>query len=264
MNTGSLGDELKNTAALSFKDVSFAYPGAEQPVLEHISFEVAKGSFTSVIGASGSGKTTLFRLLNRFEKLTKGEILVEGAPIETLKTVASYMPQEDTLFPWLNVQENVCLPMKVRKIPKKEREEQAGRLLRQVGLDGWEKSRVSELSGGMRQRAAFARTLCAGEDLLLLDEPFSALDSITRISLQEWLLEQWEELGKTILFVTHDVEEAIFLSEQVMVLKGKPVNEVQIVPIPLPRERTREMLMRPEILELKEMLIRSLQSEAQI
>lgn len=247
---------------LEFQNVTFTYSGAESPVIRNLSFSVEAGSFVSIIGASGSGKSTLFRLLNSLETIQEGTIRVNGQDIQTLSHYTSYMPQQDLLFPWRTVEQNVMLPMQVQKLPKAECRKAAAEMLSRVGLSDWAKAYPRELSGGMRQRVSFARTLCAGSNLLLLDEPFSALDSITRISLQEWLREQWDTLDKTILFITHDVEEAIFLSEKVLVLTGNPVSDLQEFTIPLPKERNRDMLLTPEILELKEKLVGILRSEA--
>ena len=247
---------------LSFDQVTFAYSGANSPIIKNLSFSVEDGSFVSIIGASGSGKTTIFRLLNGLEAMQEGRIQVDGKDIHTLGHYAGYMPQQDLLFPWRSVEENVMLPMEIQKVPKEERRRAAQEMLRRVGLTEWMNAKPKELSGGMRQRVSFARTLCAGSDLLLLDEPFSALDSITRISLQEWLRDQWNHLEKTILFITHDVEEAIFLSEKILVLTGRPVDSLVEFTVPLPKERTRDMLLTPEILKMKEELVAMLRQEA--
>ncbi len=247
---------------LEIQNLSFQYPGSGEQIFRGLSLQAERGSFVSIIGASGSGKTTFFRLLNGLEKPDSGSICIDGVPISQKKNYASYMPQQDLLFPWLSVEKNVMLPLTVQKQPKALCHERAMEMLRQVGLSEWADHYPRELSGGMRQRVSFARTLCAGGELLLLDEPFSALDSITRISLQEWLYGQWKQLGKTILFITHDVEEAIFLSGTILVLTGHPVTGLREFPVPLPKERDREMLLRPEIAELKEELISLLRSEA--
>ncbi len=249
---------------LQFQNVSFRYEGASEQIFRDLSFTVEDGSFVSIIGASGSGKTTLFRLLNGLERPGSGSILSDGRAIgEQKEPFASYMPQQDLLFPWLTVEKNVMLPMRVQKRPREECRKAAAHMLSRVGLSEWADRYPRELSGGMRQRVSFARTLCAGSNLLLLDEPFSALDSITRISLQEWLYGQWKELGKTILFITHDVEEALFLSQRILVLTGRPVTDLKEFPVPLPRERDREMLLLPEAARLKETLIRLLRKEAE-
>ena len=162
--------------------------------------------FVSVIGASGCGKSTIFRLVNKLLLPASGEILVDGESIERKRNYCGYMPQQDLLFPWRTVRENLLLPMEIRGgYSKTEMREKADAALESVGLKDWGDKMPKELSGGMRQRAAFARTVLTGSDLLLLDEPFSALDYLTRISMREWLLEQWEREKKTVLFITHDV-----------------------------------------------------------
>lgn len=247
---------------LTIENLKFTYKKAAEPIFDGLSLTAEKGSFVSIIGASGSGKTTLFRLLNGLEQPDSGRILIDEKPAGAKGNYASYMPQQDLLFPWLTVEKNVMLPMTVQKQPREASEKKAAAMLAQVGLSGWEKHFPKELSGGMRQRVSFARTLCAGGDILLLDEPFSALDSITRISLQEWLLDQWKHLEKTILFITHDVEEAIFLSQKVLVLSGHPVRNLREFIVPMGADRTREMLLKPEIAKLKEDLIALLRNEA--
>lgn len=260
---------------LELNDIHFSYPHSAEEIFRGLSLSIEDGTFVSIIGASGSGKTTLFRLLNGLEEPSSGSILLDGAPVPLRSSApkqgrpfsapahyASYMPQQDLLFPWLTVEKNVMLPMTVQRKPKGQCLEAARQMLARVGLLEWAGRYPRELSGGMRQRVSFARTLCAGADLLLLDEPFSALDSITRISLQEWLLEQWNALEKTILFITHDVEEAIFLSRRILVLTGHPVTSLQEYIVPLPDRRNREMLLRPEIAALKESLIAILRQEA--
>ena len=248
---------------LRFNNISFQYQNSDEPIIKDLSFAAETGSFTAIIGASGSGKTTLFRLLNKLEIPDSGSILVDDTDIRQLNNYTSYMPQQDLLFPWLTVEENVMLPMTVRKVAKAEKKERARQMLKQVGLLEWADKKPSELSGGMRQRVSFARTLCVGADILLLDEPFSALDSITRIGLQEWLLEQWRQLGKTILFITHDVEEALYLSQRILVLTGRPVANAEEYVVPCQADRTREMLTHPDVINLKEQLIAKLQHEAE-
>lgn len=249
---------------LEFKNVSFSYKNSEETVLKDISFNIPDGSFVSIIGASGSGKSTIFRLLNGLEEPVTGSITLNGKNISTLGHFAGYMPQQDLLFPWRTVEQNVMLPMQIQHIKEEKRKEAADELLKKVGLADCKSKYPRELSGGMRQRVSFARTLAAGADLLLLDEPFSALDSITRISLQEWLREQWSLLDKTILFITHDVDEAIYLSEKVLVLSGQPVDSITQYDVPLPRIRCRDMLYKPETERLKETLTDILRKEAGI
>ena len=248
-------------AALEYKNVTFRYQEDEYEMFRDLSFTVEQGEFVSVIGASGCGKSTLFRLINQLEEPDHGEILVKGKSIVGQKGYAGFMPQKDLLMPWRTVGSNLCLPMEINKIPKKEQQRKSRDLLKRMGLEGYYDKYPRELSGGMRQRVSFARTLLTGSELLLLDEPFSALDYFTRVSLQEWLLEQWKREKRTILFVTHDVEEALYLSGRVLILRGRPVTAVESVKVPLPYERVREQLEKPEILHLKEKLIHQLRAE---
>lgn len=248
---------------LRFENITFGYEGADRPILENLSFEVPDKSFVSIIGASGSGKTTIFRLLNFLEKPQSGQITIDNKNIKELKNYAGYMPQQDLLFPWRTVEKNVMLPMQIKKLPKEEQKQKALEMLERVGLLDYAKKYPRELSGGMRQRVSFARTLCEGSDLMLLDEPFSALDSITRLKMREWLRKQWEMLDKTILFITHDVEEALYLSEKVFVLNGDPVSSMKVVDVPLGKERNVEMLKTDSIRQLKEDLVELLRREAE-
>ena len=220
------------------------------------------GEFVCVIGPSGCGKSTIFRLVNKLLTPAEGMVLVNGTPIEKQKNYCGYMPQQDLLFPWRTVKENLMLPMEIQGgISKVEMEQRADQALESVGLKDWGKKSPKELSGGMRQRAAFARTVLTGSDLLLLDEPFSALDYLTRLSMREWLLEQWEREKKTVLFITHDVEEAVFLSSRILVVENMPITHLKSIEVPAEYPRTREELMRPEIVKLKEDLIDMLRRE---
>ena len=248
---------------LAFHHVDFTYPGEKEKILDGLSFQVQDGEFISILGASGGGKSTLFRLLNGLETIQGGSIEIDGKNIRDLKHYCSYMPQRDLLFPWRTVEQNVMLPMEIAGVDKAKRKKDCGHMLRRVELEPYAKKYPRDLSGGMRQRVSFARTLCAGSNLLLLDEPFSALDSITRINLQEWLLRQWGKFNRTVLFITHDVEEAIFLSQKIYVLKEKPIRTVEQIEVPLPYPRTRDMLLQPEIMRLKEELIRALRQKVE-
>ena len=249
---------------LKFDNVSFQYDVEDFSIIDHLSFDVQDGEFVSVIGASGCGKSTIFRLVNKLLLPASGEILVDGESIEKKRNYCGYMPQQDLLFPWRTVRENLLLPMEIRGgYSKTEMREKADAALESVGLKDWGDKMPKELSGGMRQRAAFARTVLTGSDLLLLDEPFSALDYLTRISMREWLLEQWEREKKTVLFITHDVEEAIFLSGRVLVVEDTPIRKLHSFEVPAPYPRTRACLTDPKMLELRENLISLLRKEVQ-
>ena len=249
-------------SVLSFDHVSYQYPSEDFDIIDELSFDVEPGSFHCILGVSGCGKSTIFRMTNGLLQPKKGTIRVNGQPISDQKQYCGYMPQKDLLFPWRSVGENLALPMEIsRKLSKKEQSERIDQALNEVGLGGLRDKRPDELSGGMRQRAAFARTMLTGSDLLLLDEPFSALDFLTRISMQEWLLDQWQKHRHTILFITHDVEEALFLSSSVLVVEQTPIRALKEIPVPLDYPRDRSVLARPEIVALREELIGMLRKQ---
>ena len=240
---------------LEFRDVSFKYEEDEEPMMTDLSFHVEDGEFVSIIGASGCGKSTIFRLINGLEKPQKGGIFVNGRSISEQKNYSAFMPQKDLLLPWRTIEKNVCLPMEIMRVPEDERRKAARAALEQVGLLDYAEKFPKDLSGGMKQRVAFARTLLSGADMLLLDEPFSALDYLTRVDMQEWLLSQWKDSGKTIIFITHDVEEAVFLSKRIFVIQDRPFSKMEETIVPMDYPRKREELKRPDIADLKERLI---------
>ena len=241
---------------LEFEHVSYQYPGEDFDIIDDLSFSVESGSFHCIIGVSGCGKSTIFRMTNGLLQPKSGTIRVGGKPIGEQKHYCGYMPQKDLLFPWRTIGENLALPLEIRGgLSKAERRERVDDALADVGLEGCRDKMPDELSGGMRQRAAFARTMLTGSDLLLLDDPFSALDFLTRISMQEWLLGQWEKHKKTILFITHDVEEAVFLSGSVLAVTSTPIHTLTEVPVPATYPRTRECLTHPDMVALREDLI---------
>lgn len=247
---------------LRFDNVSYQYPGESFDIIDRLSFSVEPGSFHCIVGVSGCGKSTIFRLINGLLPPKGGTISVNGKPITAREHYCGYMPQKDMLFPWRTVGENLALPLEIqRRYTKAQQRELIDAALADVGLDGCRDKRPDELSGGMRQRAAFARTMLTGSDLLLLDEPFSALDFLTRISMQEWLLEQWQRHRKTILFITHDVEEAIFLSSSVLVVEKTPIHDLREIPVPMTYPRTRQDLIRPEVAALREQLVEMLRKQ---
>lgn len=254
----------RGAAMLEFKNVTFQYPEDAAPMIEKLSFSVSRGEFVSIIGESGCGKSTVFRLINKLLLPQSGEICVNGSPIHAQKNYAGYMPQKDLLFPWRTIEKNLWLPMEIRRLPKSEMQKKADAVLNDVGLADYKNKYPKDLSGGMRQRISFARTLLTDCELMLLDEPFSALDSLTRMSMQEWLLTQWTYFHKTIMFITHDVEEAIFLSSHIYVVTDTPIKQLEVIHVPLPYPRSRSQLKQPEILELKEYLINRLRKQVNV
>lgn len=255
----------ESVSMLRFDQVSYQYPGESFDIVDRLSFSVTPGSFHCIVGVSGCGKSTIFRMTNGLLQPKNGEILVGGKAIAGQKQYCGYMPQKDMLFPWRTVGENLALPLEIRGgYSRKEQRELIDAALADVGLEGCRDKRPEELSGGMRQRAAFARTMLTGSELLLLDEPFSALDFLTRISMQEWLLDQWQKHRKTILFITHDVEEAVFLSSSVLVVESTPIRALREIPVPLDYPRTRQDLKRPEIVDLREQLVDLLRKQVTV
>lgn len=202
-------------------------------------------------------KSTLFRLITGLEEASTGQIELT----ETKSHPVGYMPQKDMLLPWRTIIENAALPLECQGVQKKEAQIKAKELLQKFGLQGYETKYPKDLSGGMRQRVSFIRTLLTGGEILLLDEPFSALDALTKASLQEWLFEQWKEWEKTILFITHDVEEALFLSNRIFVVENQPITTLTERIVPLDRNRTRKDLYKPEVLALKDELLSMLQRQ---
>lgn len=241
---------------LEFRHVTFQYEVEDFNIIDDLSFHIAPGEFVSIIGASGCGKSTIFRLTNQLLPMKSGEILVGGRDIHAQKRYCGYMPQKDLLFPWRTVGQNLRLPLEIRGgMTAAEMDARVDAALQKAGLSDARNKMPGELSGGMRQRAAFARTVLTDSDLLLLDEPFSALDFLTRISMQEWLLGQWEADRKTVLFITHDVEEAIFLSGRVLVVEETPIRRLTSIEVPAGHPRTRACLRDPCMIELRETLI---------
>ncbi len=206
------------------------------PVLSDVSITVARSRFAAVIGPSGSGKSTLLALIAGLEQPSRGTIHVEGSS-QRLGRVG-YMPQRDLLHPWLDTLSNASVGIEVRGVPRAEARAAAAALLLQFGLAGFEHARPHELSGGMRQRVALARTILAAGNLVLLDEPFGALDALTRLHMQRWLMETWPSLGRTGLMVTHDVDEALLLADDIFVLSARPGRLVAHVRVPFERPRS--------------------------
>ncbi|MFN7208813.1 MAG: ABC transporter ATP-binding protein [Aggregatilineales bacterium] len=223
---------------LSLQHISKTFNG-ERPVqaLADVSFSVAQGEFVSLIGQSGSGKSTLCNLIAGLIVPDAGEIRLNGALINGQTGHVGYMPQRDLLMPWRTVLQNVTLSAEIRRLPLEQAREHARALLPLFGLEGFADAYPRQLSGGMRQRAALLRTFLLERPLLLLDEPFGALDALTRREMQNWLLTVWLKLQPTVLFITHDVREAALLSDRVLVLSARPGRLIADVPIRLPRPR---------------------------
>ena len=229
--------------------------------LDGVEFALAQHERVGIVGASGGGKSTLLSLVAGLLDPDAGTIVVEGATTRRERLArCALMPQNDLLLPWRSALDNACLALENRGVSRREARARARPFFARFGLDGFETARPSELSGGMRQRVAFLRTLLAGKDVLLLDEPFGALDSITRAQMQEWLWQALEEEPRTTLLVTHDVEEALLVCHRVAVLCARPGRIVQELEARFPRNGPRrEIVTTPEFVDLRERALEALE-----
>jgi NitT/TauT family transport system ATP-binding protein len=234
----------------------------ETSALTDVSFNIARGEFVSVIGPSGCGKSTLFNIIGGLVGEYDGAVRLDGERIAGPHPQIAMVFQEESTFPWRTTLENVAFGLEIRGVPKAEREARASAVLDLVGLRGFAGRHPGELSGGMRQRTALARALCAEPEILLMDEPFAALDEQTRLLLGEKLLEIWERLHQTTLLITHSIAEAVQLSDRVVVLSYRPGRIKQIVEIDLPRPRTADVLAGERFAHLVAQIWNDLRAEA--
>ena len=230
--------------------------GNKVEALNNVSLDIRKGEFISIIGPSGCGKTTLLRLIAGLDKPQSGELTIDGSKITDVSPERGYVFQQGGLFPWLTVESNIAYGLKARKVFKSNKEK-VGKYIDMVGLGGFEKSYPHQISGGMAQRVAIARALINEPKALLLDEPMGALDSFTRSDLQDKLLELWKENGTTMILVTHDIDEAIYLSDRIVIMTPRPGKISKIIDVDLPRPRHRGgvefLALRKSILEFFEL-----------
>lgn len=244
---------------LELKKVGKTYPNTIKRTLKDIDLTVEDGEFICIVGPSGCGKTTLLNLVAGLEQPTKGEILLDGEPITGPGADRVVMFQDAALYPWLNVLENVMLGMEFIGVPKEERQSRAEHYLKLVHLLEFQKYPIHQLSGGMRQRVSLARALSMDSKLLLMDEPFSALDKQTTNMLRAELEQIWLETHKTVLFVTHSVEEAVYFADRIVVLSENPGQIKEIMPCSLKRPRK---IDEEEFLHVRQKLLESVQKEA--
>ncbi len=241
---------------ISLRSVSKVYGGARAVVaLDHVDFEVAEGEFVALLGPSGCGKSTLLNLVAGFEGLSEGTLTFDNAPVTRPGPDRGVVFQEASLLPWLNVWENVVFGPKVQKLARSEYEPRAREILKIVGLEAFHEALPVQLSGGMRQRVGIARALVMQPRALLMDEPFGALDAQTRLSMQALLLEVWQKLKTTVLFVTHDIDEAILLADRICVMTARPGRITRTIPITLPRPRSIDDLTSAEFNRFKAMIM---------
>ncbi|MGE8203824.1 ABC transporter ATP-binding protein [Heyndrickxia sp. NPDC080065] len=238
---------------LEIKNISKSF--GDQLVLQDLSFSINDGEFVSILGPSGSGKSTLFRLIGGISSPDSGAIYIDGEKINGKRGAISYTPQASSLFPWRTILDNVLLGQEIAgKIDK----EQAVKMIERAGLKGYENEYPHKLSGGMQQRVSFIRSILSPQSIICLDEPFSALDELTRLEMQKWLLSIWSEHKRSILFVTHNIEEAIYLSDRIIVLSSKPAMVKKEFTIPFKRPRNEDSLLTEEFLQWKKLIYQEL------
>jgi len=223
--------------------------------LEDVTLSLEKNQFVSILGPSGCGKSTLFNVISGLELPDRGNIIIDSKNYNGKTGRVSYMHQKDLLFPWNNIIGNVSLSLLIKGWNKKKAQTEAKKYFTDFGLKGFEKSYPSQLSGGMRQRAALLRTYLFANDIMLLDEPFGNLDAITRRKMQLWLLEILEKINASVLFITHDIDEALFLSDRIYLLSKRPSVIRKIFDIDIKRPRDKKMFTTPEFNKLKEEII---------
>jgi ABC-type nitrate/sulfonate/bicarbonate transport system ATPase subunit len=236
---------------LGLQNISMVFdvPGKSFTALEPLNLNVQTGRFVSLIGPSGCGKSTLFNIIAGLQEPTTGCVLIDGYDATGLIGQVGYMLQKDLLLPWRTVVDNVVLGLEISGMRMAEARNRALPLLRRYGLGGFEHQHPRSLSGGMRQRTALLRTLLLDKDIILLDEPFGALDALTRSQMQDWLLQLFTDFGRTVVFITHDVREAVYLSDEIYVMTSRPGRIIEKLIIDLPRPRARSVVTNPEFIE---------------
>ena len=241
---------------------SFDVDGHRLLVLDNIQLTVGEGEFVSIIGPSGCGKSTLLNIVAGLDSPDSGTVTVEGGQGVSSLGRVGYMQQKDLLLPWRTVLDNAILGLELGGMPRRQARRRALELTEIFGLKGYESQYPYALSGGMKQRAAFLRTMLMDQDVVLLDEPFGALDALTRVQMQEWLLQLWDSLRKTIILITHDMDEAILLSDRVYVLSPRPGRITLVLEVDLPRPRSYEQVTEPSFARLKSRLLEALREKS--
>ncbi len=244
-------------SAITATDVSMVFETRSGRVhaIDRVTLEIPDAHFACIVGASGCGKSTLLNVMGGLMRPTSGSVHLDGRQIHGPGTDRGMVFQSYTLFPWLRVRENVEFGPKLKGMAKDERRRISGRLLEEMGLAEFARAYPKELSGGMKQRVAIARALANDPKVLLMDEPFGALDALTRAAAQRFLTEIWEQHRRTIAFVTHDIDEAIFLGDTVFVMTPRPGRLREVIPIDIPRPRTLDELGTPRFGELKRQIL---------
>ena len=256
---------MSRKTKLQVKNLSRIYEGNNGPVvaLQDVNLTVKESEFVMIVGPSGCGKTTLINIIGGLDEATSGEVLLDRKPVSAPGVDRGMVFQGYSLFPWLNVQKNIEFGLKMKGIPAAERADQAKKYIELVGLKGFETALPKQLSGGMKQRVAIARTLANEPEVLLMDEPFGALDAQTRVVMQELLADISRRTGTTILFITHDIDEAVLLGERVYVMSRRPGTVRDVIEVNIPGERSHNSLVLPEFLETKKQIMDMLWQESQ-
>lgn len=238
---------------ISLKNIGKVFEQTQSHVeaLVDVSFDVRENEFVSMLGPSGCGKSTLLKIVAGLDGDYTGEAFVSGRDVRAAAPSVCLMHQKDLLLPWRTVLDNVALPLEINGVPRPQRERTALAYFEEFGLSGFERMYPKQLSGGMRQRAALLRTFLDEGGVYLMDEPFAALDALTRFKMREWLLGVWQRHRKAVLFVTHDIEEAVFLSDRILVLSERPASVAHEFAVNLPRPRRRDMLEDTAFIRLR-------------
>lgn len=238
---------------LEVNHISKCFDG--KPILQDISITLNQGELVSLLGVSGGGKTTLFNIIAGLLPPDEGNVILNGKDITNQPGQISYMMQKDLLLPYRTIEDNAALPLLLKGVNKRDARTQVSPLFAQFGLEGTQKKYPAQLSGGMRQRAALLRTYLFSQDVALLDEPFSALDTLTKRSIHQWYLDVMEQIQLTTLFITHDIDEAILLSDRIYLLSGSPGKIAAEIVIQEPKPRREDFSLTPEFLEYKRKIL---------
>jgi len=251
--------------SIRIKELNMVYTGPDDDgtglgVLQNVNLDVRSNEFVSILGPSGCGKSTLLKLIAGLEQDYEGDIYLGNDNPKHKRIPVCYMLQKDCLMPWRSLLSNVLLPIEIKKGDLKKARNEIQPLISEFGLAGFENYKPRQLSGGMRQRAALLRTYLMDGEIMLLDEPFAALDEITRMQMQDWLISVWEKHKKTVLFVTHDIDEAIYLSDKVVVMSDRPGTVIGEIRIDFQRPRKREMILTSRFSEYKKNILELLKA----
>jgi NitT/TauT family transport system ATP-binding protein len=262
-DNGNLNARLNGDVKLEARNISQVYTkrGRQVEALRDLSLTIGAAEFVSIVGASGCGKTTFLRIVDGLIQPTSGQILVDGQPVTGPGPDRGFVFQQDALFPWRTVLNNIVFGLEIQGKGKRESTSRANDFVQMVGLSGFEHHFPHELSGGMRQRANLARALTVDPDVLLMDEPFAALDAQTREIMQSELLRIWRQNRKTVLFITHQIDEAVYLSDRVVVMTSRPGRIKSILDVDIQRPRDLSVKRTPRFLELTEQIWRMIEEE---